>query len=109
MTTRSTVVPLCLVYCSARPCQNGRVWSLLYSAITTLIERPPPSPHPASGNPAGPARSSTTIRRVRRRLVTAPYCGGPPLLVNRVRLTIPVGARQYRAGRGTVHFGIFVE
>ena len=46
ITWRSTLTPVCLVYCSARPCQNGRVWSRLYSAITTLIVAGLPSPRP---------------------------------------------------------------
>ena len=42
MTRRSTFTPVCLVYCSASPCQKGFVWSLLYSAITTVM---PPLAH----------------------------------------------------------------
>ena len=43
MTRRSTFTPVCLVYCSASPCQKGFVWSLLYSAITTVMAWPRPT------------------------------------------------------------------
>src|SRR5216683_2946001 len=37
MTCSSALTPVCFVNVSDRVCQKGRVWSLLYSAITTLI------------------------------------------------------------------------
>src|SRR5882724_5918380 len=67
-TWSSTFTPVCFVYWSDRPCQNGRVWSLLYSAMTTLMDRglpPELSPHavrPSSATTLGSARA----RRPRR-------------------------------------------
>src|SRR5438445_9798616 len=70
ITCRSTLTPVCLVYCSARPCQNGRVWSRRYSAITTLIVAGLLSPRPHADPAAAIAQSSARTRR--RRLVIEP-------------------------------------
>src|SRR5689334_5646723 len=60
MTCRSTGVPCCLVYFAARSCQNGRVWSLLYSAITTLIAARLPNQSPQAARPKA-ARAISAI------------------------------------------------
>src|SRR4030095_4259066 len=67
MTRRSTFTPVCLVYCSASPCQNGFVWSLLYSAITTVMAWPPPDPPQA---PTSAMATAPTVRTSMRRLFT---------------------------------------
>ena len=64
MTCRSTFTPVCLVYCSARACQKGRVWSLLYSAITTLMDWGLSPPQPPGTSAAAPRR--TRARKPRR-------------------------------------------
>ena len=68
MTRRSTFTPVCLVYCSARPCQKGFVWSLLYSAITTVMALPDPPPQALASAMA----IALTVRVSTRRRFTVP-------------------------------------
>src|SRR5438093_13785463 len=72
-TCSSTFTPVCFVYCSDRPCQNGRVWSLLYSAMTTLMDRGlPPEPSPHALRPSS-ATTLNSARARRPRLVIAAH------------------------------------
>src|SRR5437870_5288276 len=75
-TCSSTFTPVCFVYCSDSPCQNGRVWSLLYSAMTPLMDGGlAPSPHAVKPS------SATTLSRARARrprLVIAAHTAARP-------------------------------
>src|SRR5262245_5709399 len=59
MIWRSTLTPVCLVYVSASARQNGAVLSLLYSAITTLIDRAPPLVSGPRSHAVRPRRAAT--------------------------------------------------
>src|SRR5215813_5784654 len=65
MIRRSTFGAPCLVYCPASACQHGRVLSLLYSAITTVSEGPPPAPrsHATSSPAVATTRTSSAASR----------------------------------------------
>src|SRR5213593_1655420 len=71
MILRSTFTPPCLVYCSDKPCPKGFVWSLLYSAITTVIDLPPPDRSaPRSHAPSrSVAPAPSAARAVRARVI----------------------------------------
>src|SRR6266581_7121176 len=78
MTWSSTFTPVCFVYCSDRPCQNVRVWSLLYSAMTTFIDRGlPPELSPHAVRPSS-ATTLNSARARRPRLVIAAHTAARP-------------------------------
>src|SRR5262245_62079858 len=70
MIRRSTLTPVCFVYCSERACQNGFVWSLLYSAMTTVMDLAPADPR--SQPAATVSMTATAAYRPTSPLVTLP-------------------------------------
>src|SRR5438093_9060818 len=93
-TCSSTFTPVCFVYCSDWPCPNGRVWSLLYSAMTTLMDRGlPPELSPHAVRPS----SATTLSRARARR--------PRLIIAAHTAARPRASQQGDAGCPSSHVG----
>src|SRR6266511_3523688 len=94
-TCRSTLLPVAFSYWEFRSVQNARVWSLLYSATTTLMVRLPPlepllaepaplpPPQPASPTAAAVRPASDTAMSRRFTVVTVPLLMPPPVRVPR--------------------------
>src|SRR4029453_15733703 len=100
----STLTPVFLVYVSASVCQNGRVWSLLYSAMTTLMAETP-----LAGPLAGGSRSQAVRARADRSRATTYRLARslPPFVAVVVVCAAPIvagdawGSQQRNHGVGT--------